>query len=225
MADHFVAASGPRVSVKITTGVGGMPPVWFVAIAARNSGPLGTEVQQFGLQPPNGRHVQNIYDFLGQPVQLLMPLGPGGTATMTYPAEDIRRLLHEQGISGENVRPYVNTGHGRFEGEPIHLGKRIAKPLTAPAKGGADSSANRDGRDLRKLRRAYVVQRFHLASKISSELRKQLCPRQDSNLRHRLLQPDVFDGSRLLSPAVVGQRFSASLLCHRLSLILADFRS
>ena len=59
---------------------------------------------------------------------------------MTYPAEDIRRLLHEQGISGENVRPYVNTGHGRFEGEPIHLGKRIAKPLTAPAKGGADSS-------------------------------------------------------------------------------------
>ena len=32
MADHFVAASGPRVSVKITTGVGGMPPVWFVAM-------------------------------------------------------------------------------------------------------------------------------------------------------------------------------------------------
>ena len=109
MADHFVAASGPRVSVKITTGVGGMPPVWFVAIAARNSGCLGTEVQQFGLQPPNGRHVQNIYDFLGQPVQLPMSLGPGGTATMTYPAEDIRRLLREQGISGGRTSGPTST--------------------------------------------------------------------------------------------------------------------
>jgi hypothetical protein len=53
----------------------------------------------------------------------------------------------------------------------------------------------------------------------------KLCPRQDSNLRHRLLQPGVFDGSRLLSLAVVGQRFSASQRCRRLSLILADFRS
>jgi hypothetical protein len=80
-----------------------------VAIAARNSGCLGTEVQQFGLQPPNGRHVQNIYDFLGQPVQLPMPLGPGGTATMTYPAEDIRRLLREQGISGGRTSGPTST--------------------------------------------------------------------------------------------------------------------
>lgn len=118
--------SGPRVSVKTTVGLGGDPPVWFVAVEARNSGRLGTEVQQFGLQLPNGRHLQNIYDFLGQPVQLPTPLGPGGTASMTYRAEDLRRILYEQGISGENVRPYVNTGHGRLEGEPIHLGERIA---------------------------------------------------------------------------------------------------
>jgi len=85
-----------------------------------------TEIQQFGLQLPNGRHLQNIYDFLGQPVQLPMPLGPGGTASMTYRAEDIRRLLREQGISGENVRPYVSTGHGRVEGHAIHLGERVA---------------------------------------------------------------------------------------------------
>jgi len=104
-----------------------MPPgVWFVGVEATNSGRLGTEVQQFGFQLPNGRHLQNIYDFLGQPVQLAMQLAPGGTAIMTCAAEDIRRLLREQGISGENVRPYVNTGHGRFEGEPIHLGERIA---------------------------------------------------------------------------------------------------
>ena len=118
--------SGPRVSVKTTQGVGGDPPVWFVGVEATNSGRLGTEVQQFGFQLPNGRHLQNIYDFLGQPIQLPMPLGPGGTASMTYRAEDIRRLLREQGISGENVRPYVSTGHGRVEGHAIHLGERVA---------------------------------------------------------------------------------------------------
>ncbi len=102
-----------------------MPPdVWFVGVEATNSGRLGTEVQQFGFQLPNGRHLQNIYDFLGQPVQLPMPLAPGGTASMTYAARI--RLLREQGISGENVRPYVSTGHGRVEGHAIHLGERIA---------------------------------------------------------------------------------------------------
>jgi hypothetical protein len=117
---------GPRVGVKLTMGIGGDRPIWFVAVEARNSGRIGTEVQQFGLHLPNGHHIQNISDFLGQPVQFSMPLGPGGTASMTYPAADLRRLLREQGISGENVRPYVNTGHGRFEGKPIHLGERIA---------------------------------------------------------------------------------------------------
>ncbi len=42
--------------------------MWFVGIEATNSGRLGTEIKEFGFQLPNGRHIQNIYDFLGQPV-------------------------------------------------------------------------------------------------------------------------------------------------------------
>jgi hypothetical protein len=45
---------------------------------------------------------------------------------MLYAAQDIQEILRQQGISGENVRPYVSTGHGRVEGHAIHLGERIA---------------------------------------------------------------------------------------------------
>ena len=119
--------SGPRVTVKTFSGIGDMPPgVWFVGIEATNSGRLGTEIEQFGFQLPDGRHIQNIYDFLGEPVGLPMSLAPGRKATMTYAAQHIRQILREQGVSGENVRPYVSTGHGRFEGDVIHLGERVA---------------------------------------------------------------------------------------------------
>jgi hypothetical protein len=84
------------------------------------------QIGQFGFQLPNGRHIQSIHDFLGQPVQLPMPLAPGRTVSMLYAAQDIREILCQQGISGENVRPYVSTGHGRVEGHAIHLGERIA---------------------------------------------------------------------------------------------------
>ena len=71
--------SGRQVSVKATSGIGGLPPgVWFVGIEATNSGRLATEIEQFGFQLPSGRHMQNIYDFLGQPVKLPMLLAPGG---------------------------------------------------------------------------------------------------------------------------------------------------
>ena len=83
-----------------------MPPgVWYVGIEATNSGRLGTAVSQFGFQLPNGRHMQNIYDFLGQPVELPMPLAPGGKATMTYAAQHIREILREECISGRTSGP------------------------------------------------------------------------------------------------------------------------
>lgn len=118
--------SGPRVKVKPTSGIGGVPPgVWFVGIQATNRGRLATEIEQFGFQLPNGLHMQNIYDFLGQPVNFPIPLGPGATVTMTYAADHLREALREQQISGKNVRPYVATGHGRVEGKRMHLGKWI----------------------------------------------------------------------------------------------------
>jgi hypothetical protein len=105
--------SGPRVSVKATSGIGGMPSgVWFVGVQATNSGRLGTEIEQFGFQLPNGRHIQNIYDFLGRPVQLPMPLGPGREATMTYAAQHIREILRGEGISGRTSGPTSRQGMG-----------------------------------------------------------------------------------------------------------------
>ncbi len=118
--------SGPRVSVKTISGIGMPSGVWYVGVEATNSGRLATEIAQVGFQLPNGHHIQNIYDFLGQPVELPMPLGPGRKATMTYAAQHIREILREEGVSGENVRPYVKTGHGRFEGDAIHVGEWIA---------------------------------------------------------------------------------------------------
>jgi hypothetical protein len=118
--------SGARVKVKPTSGIGGAPPgVWFVGIQATNRGRLGTQIEQFGFQLPNGRHMQNIYDFLGQSVQFPIPLGPGARATMTYAADHIREALREQGLSGKKVRPYVTTGHRHIEGKRTHLGKWI----------------------------------------------------------------------------------------------------
>jgi hypothetical protein len=123
----------PRVSVKTVSGIGGRPGVWFIGVEATNSGRLGIEIEQFGFQLPNGRHIQAIHDFLGQPVELPMPLAPRSTATMRYAAQHIWEIFRQEGVSGENVRPYVtanwrpvSTGHGRFEGDAIHLGEWIA---------------------------------------------------------------------------------------------------
>ena len=55
-----------------------------------------------------------------------MSLAPGRKTTITYAAQHIREILRGEGISGKNVRPYVSTGHGRFEGDAIHLGERVA---------------------------------------------------------------------------------------------------
>jgi len=57
---------GPRVAV--TTHIGNRP--WRVVRRHRGDqfGTPRTEIKQFGFQLPNGRHMQNIYDFLGQPV-------------------------------------------------------------------------------------------------------------------------------------------------------------
>jgi hypothetical protein len=55
-----------------------------------------------------------------------------------YNAWDIRRPLDESGHSGTSVRPFVETGHGRFEGEPIYLRDEINVMLragTSPALG------------------------------------------------------------------------------------------
>lgn len=98
----------PQITVKTTSRLSGPPTDrLFIGIEATDSGRLGTEIQHFGFQLPNKHHIQDLADFVGQPVNLPMALA-------------------SQGISGENVRPYVVTGHGRVEGAEIHLGDWLA---------------------------------------------------------------------------------------------------
>ena len=117
VAGRFLAAERPANQRGVDLGIlAGDLPLWFVAVEARNSGRLATEVEQFGWQLPNGRTLQNVYDVLGQLVRLPVQLGSGGKVTMHYEAADIRRLLREEGVSRENVRPYVVTGTGVTRG-------------------------------------------------------------------------------------------------------------
>jgi hypothetical protein len=115
-------------------GIGGtLAGVWFTGVKAGNSGRLGTEVQLFGFQLPNGMTIQAVEDFMGQPIRLPMPLPPGGTASVMYGARAIRHALDGSGQSGAGARPFVETGHGRFEGEPVDLGKEVDLMLRADA--------------------------------------------------------------------------------------------
>jgi hypothetical protein len=119
---HSWRHSGPRVTVKRTRGIGGTARgVWFTGVQAVNSGRLGTQIQQFGFQLPNGQIITALYEFIGQPIQLPMDLPAGGTASVMYNARNIREALAGQPRFGEEVRPFVVTGHGRFEGEKIDL--------------------------------------------------------------------------------------------------------
>jgi hypothetical protein len=120
--------SGPRVKVKRIQGIGGTPPgVWWYGVKAENSGRLGTQVQSFGFQLACGRTIQALEDFLRQPIRLPMDLPPGGSASVMYNAAARRNVLVQGDHSGADARPYVETGHGRFEGEPIDLGAEVEK--------------------------------------------------------------------------------------------------
>lgn len=113
--------NGPRVKVVRIQGIGpGRPQgVWFIGVEARNSGRLGTQVQQFGFQLPNHQVITVPEDFMGRPIGN-MDLPPGGTASAMYNARDIRDALAEHRIT-KKVRPFVVTGHGRFEGKRVDL--------------------------------------------------------------------------------------------------------
>ena len=100
-----------QITVKTTSGLSDpRTDRLFIGIEATDSGRLGTEIQHFGFQLPNKHHIQALADFVGQPVNLPMALGPGRTVTMRYNPDKLRAALASQGISGENVRPYVVTG-------------------------------------------------------------------------------------------------------------------
>ncbi|OMC42373.1 hypothetical protein A5744_15805 [Mycobacterium sp. IS-1264] len=124
--------SGPRLRVVRIQGIGGTARgVWFIGVQAENSGRLGTQVQTFGFQLPNGDTIQAGEDFLGQAIQLPMDLPPGGKASVTYNIAGIRRALDQSGHDGRGARPFVTTGHGRFAGKPINLGDEIDLLLRA----------------------------------------------------------------------------------------------
>jgi hypothetical protein len=124
--------SGPRVRVVRIQGIGGMMPgTWFTGVKAENSGRLATEIQQFGFRLSNGMNVMALENFVGMPIQFPAPLPPGGTASVEYSAFAIRQALNQAGHDGTGARPYVDTGHGHFEGNPVDLGKEVDLMLRA----------------------------------------------------------------------------------------------
>jgi hypothetical protein len=120
--------SGPQVTVvrmqgigptPAWTGPGADPGTWFIGVEARNSGRLGTEVQQFGFALPNGETITAIQDVYGGPVNYPYALPPGGKASVMYDPRQVQSAL--AGRNAKKARPFATTGHGRFEGEVIDL--------------------------------------------------------------------------------------------------------
>jgi hypothetical protein len=123
--------SGPRVHVCARAGVTAIGQNC-VVLEVTNSGRLATEIETCGFDLPDGRHLVDLYDFMGQPMQLPTQLAAGGTVSFHYGAERMRIALIEEGTTGQDARAYVKTGHGRVQGHPFHLGK-----MTAALTGGA----------------------------------------------------------------------------------------
>lgn len=116
--------SGPRVTVAAraaVTGFGGS----LVVIEAKNSGRLATEVQGCGFDLPTGRHIVCPFDFQGQPLPLPVTLHAGGVVSFHFNPSDVAIPFDAEEITGEDVRAYVATGHGRFRGDEFHLGEML----------------------------------------------------------------------------------------------------
>lgn len=77
-------------------------------------------MHQFGFQIPDGDFITGVVDFIGRPIEYPVHLPPGGEATVMYGVEHLRVALDGRQF-GRNVRPFVETGHGRFEGPAIDL--------------------------------------------------------------------------------------------------------
>jgi hypothetical protein len=114
--------SGPRVSVKAVSAA--TPEGKCIVIQATNAGRLATEVSGCGFDLPSGRHIVNPIGAFG-PHAVPATLAPGGSVSFYFHPEGLRQPLTGEGISGEGVRPYVETGHGHVNGSQIHLGKMI----------------------------------------------------------------------------------------------------
>lgn len=125
--------NGPKIVVTTRSGLAGPPlrPVWFVSVQARNEGRLATEIDQIGFALPNDRIIVATEDALGQPIFTPIELSAGATKSVLYSVPGMIATLSSEGVSGKDARPFVVTGHGRFEGKRFHLGERLA-PLAVP---------------------------------------------------------------------------------------------
>jgi hypothetical protein len=113
--------SGARLHVATKWGIAGVPPTarWFISIEARNTGRLATEINQVGFQMAQAEERRQIVDFedvLGMPIQLPRTLAAGGTTSVMYAADRLLATLHNEGLTGKDARPYVDTGAGRTFG-------------------------------------------------------------------------------------------------------------
>jgi hypothetical protein len=116
--------SGPRVTVRARSAVaavgGGL-----IVIEANNSGRLGTETHGCGFDLPNNRQIVCLYDFFGQPFQYPAQLSTGGSLDFHLSPRDVPEPLLKEHVTGDGTRAFVQTGHGRFQSGPFHLGDMI----------------------------------------------------------------------------------------------------
>lgn len=113
--------SGPRLRVVTTQGIVGSPPngCWFIAVEISNTGRLATEISQVGFQLSRGekrRHIVDLEDVLGIPIELPRTLAPGASTSVMYAPQRLLEALRDQGLHGKKAHPFASTGTGRTLG-------------------------------------------------------------------------------------------------------------
>lgn len=109
--------SGARLHVATRWGIAGGRA--FISIETRNTGRLATEIDQVGFQMSKAeerRQVVDLTDVVGRPIPLPRTLAPGGTTSVMYGADRLLATLRNEGLTGRDSRPYVDTAAGRTLG-------------------------------------------------------------------------------------------------------------
>ncbi len=88
------------------------PDSWYLTVEARNAGRLAVTVDSWGFSM--GRRRGNIVPLRHEPWFDRVPLRlePGASATFGMPADEVRRLAQEQGVSLAQLKPWVSLGDG-----------------------------------------------------------------------------------------------------------------
>lgn len=125
--------SGARLKVEVTSFValGGMTmfgspdPAWAIAFDVSNGGRTATTVHSLGFHRPDGKGVIVPSEPSMGPNPIPKRLEPGDSFTFPVDPQELLERCREQVIDFRALRPYANTGHGRFMGDWLKVGLAI----------------------------------------------------------------------------------------------------